>query len=237
VRENTLKDKNVLITGATGGLGRAIALDLASKVNSLFLAGRNKTKLLELEEELFAKGKESRSFVADFCHDTAIVSLIEQVIDKDIDILINSAGIFPLKNIADSTLKDYNDCLNVNVKAPFLLSKILSEPMKEKRWGRIVNIGSSSSYNGSEDTGIYCTSKHALLGLTRSLYKELKDYDIRVYSVSPGSIQTEMGKTDTRQNFDTFLKPEEIAEYISFVLSFDKELVSEEIRLNRFVIE
>jgi short-subunit dehydrogenase len=237
MREDVLKDKNVLITGATGGLGRAIALELAPKVNSLFLVGRDEIKLLELEEELHAMDKTYTSFQADFRNDSEILSLIEQTMDKDIDILINSAGTFPLKNIASSTLQDFNECLSVNVKAPFLLSRIFSELMKEKRWGRIVNIGSSSSYNGSEDTGVYCISKHALLGLTKSLYKELKDYDVRVYSVSPGSIQTEMGKTDTRQNFDTFLKPEEIAEYIAFILSFDKELISEEIRLNRFVIE
>ena len=237
MKKNVLQDKNVLITGASGGLGRAIAKELAPQVQSLFLTGRNEQKLNNLKKELFDLNNNITTYKFDFCDDLDVFALIKEVSNKNINILINSAGVFPLKNIANSSLKDYNDCFNVNIKAPFLLSKILSKYMKKCKWGRIINIGSSSSYNGSEDTGIYCASKHALLGLSRSLYKELKDYDIRVYSVSPGSIQTEMGKTDTRQNFNTFLKPEDIAEYISFIISFDNQLISDEIRLNRFVIK
>jgi len=237
VREDILKNKNVLITGATGGLGHAIAKELAPQVKSLFLSGRHPEKLTSIKEELSVFNRNITTFTADFCRDNEIFKLVETASQEKIDVLVNSAGIFPLKNLANSNLEDYSNCFDVNVKAPFLLSSALSKHMKEKRWGRIINICSSSSYNGSEDTGLYCASKHALLGLSRSFYKELKDFNVRVFSISPGSIQTDMGKTDTRQNFKTFLKPEEIAEYISFIISFDKELISEEIRLNRATIE
>ena len=105
--------------------------------------------------------------------------------------------------------------------------------MVSKKWGRIVNIGSSSSYNGFKNTSIYCSSKHALLGLSRSLHDELKEHNIRTFCVSPGSIKTSMGKRVIGQNYDTFMDPKEIAEFIVYIISFDKEMVSEEIKLNR----
>ena len=109
--------------------------------------------------------------------------------------------------------------------------------MVSNNWGRIVNIGSSSSYNGSGETGIYCASKHALLGLSRSLYQEFKDSGVRVYSVSPGSIQTPMGAIDIRQDYSTFINPREVAEYIIFIITYDNEMISEEIRMNRITIK
>ena len=99
-----------------------------------------------------------------------------------------------------------------------------------------MNVASSSAYNGSADTGLYCASKHALLGLSRSLYQELKPYGIRTYTVSPGSILTDMGATDTRQDFSTFLDPKEVAEYILFIVSYHNELIAEEVRLNRVLV-
>ena len=108
--------------------------------------------------------------------------------------------------------------------------------MKKKKWGRIINIGSSSSYQGFSEGTIYCASKHALLGLSRSLFAELKEAKIRTFCISPGSIKTDMGKQDKKQNYKTFLDPKEVAEYIVYSINFDKELVTEEIRLNRYTI-
>ncbi|WP_081477543.1 SDR family NAD(P)-dependent oxidoreductase [Candidatus Nitrosarchaeum limnium] len=155
---------------------------------------------------------------------------------KTIDILINNAGIFLSKPILKSDINEFQNIFDVNVKAPFLFCKEFSRDMKEKKWGRIINIGSSSSYQGFSEGTIYCSSKHALLGLSRSLFAELKESKIRVFSISPGSIKTKMGKQDKKQNYKTFLDPKEVAEYIVYSINFDKELVSEEIRLNRFTM-
>lgn len=228
--------KNALITGASRGLGKEIAISLASMGCNLHLLGRDKDKL---EETSCLIAKESsvyvKTYVVDFCKEEELNLFLEQ--DIDVDILVNCAGLFPIKNICESTIDDYNNCFNVNVKAPFVLSKRFADGMKMNKWGRIVNIASSSAYNGSGETGLYCSSKHALLGLSRSLYQELKPYNIRVYNVSPGSIQTDMGATDTRQNFSTFLNAKEVAEYVSYIMKFDNEMIPEEIKLSRMVIE
>ena len=153
------------------------------------------------------------------------------------DILINSAGIFLSKSIHDSSLEEFEKIFNVNIRAPFIFCKEFSGEMFKNKWGRIVNIGSSSSYSGFENGSIYCASKHAILGLSRTLQNELKSKNVRTFCISPGSIKTEMGKITKDQNFETFLDPKEIAKYVVFTISFDKELISDEIKLNRMNIE
>jgi fengycin family lipopeptide synthetase B len=155
---------------------------------------------------------------------------------KTIDIVINNAGLFLSKPISKSKIEEFQNIFDVNVRAPFLFTKEFSQDMKKKKWGRIINIGSSSSYQGFSEGTIYCASKHALLGLSRSLFSELKEHNVRTFCISPGSIKTDMGKQDKKQNYKTFLDPKEVAEYIIYSLNFDKELVTEEIRLNRFII-
>ena len=148
---------------------------------------------------------------------------------------VNSKG---LENyVKENKIPKSYEIFKINVRAPFIFSKEFSKDMKKSKWGRIVNIGSSSAYNGFKNSIAYCSSKHALLGFSRALFSELKENNVRVYSISPGSTQTKMGKLSKDQKFETFLKPEEIAEYVEFVISFDKQLVSEEIRLNRIKYE
>jgi short-subunit dehydrogenase len=232
-----LKGKQVLITGATGGIGRALCFEFASKGCRLVLTGRDIPKLKALRRDLVAKYKsaEVAYCCADLQSDKELLGIIEKF--PDVDILINNAGMFPMKSILNSTLREFDECMALNVRAPFILSHYFGSAMREKKWGRIVNIGSSSAYYGNGATGIYCTSKHALLGFSRSLYQELRGSGVRVYNISPGSAQTAMGKTDIKQDFKTFIKPQEIAEYISFIVSYDKEMISEEVRLNRIVVK
>ena len=137
------------------------------------------------------------------------------------------------------SLQEYDECMQVNVRAPFLLIRELSQSMVKNSWGRIINIASSSAYAGSPLTSAYCASKHALLGLSRSLYKEFKDSNVRVLCVSPGSIKTDMGKEVEKlgQIYNTFMEPEEVAKYIVFNSLWDGNMVSEEIRLNRVTVQ
>ena len=237
-----LQGKNCLITGATGGLGKEIVKEFAKNGCNLFLTGRNNEKLNSLKNEL--KNYENEIKI-DFEHaDLSDVSDIQKLIDKtkkvfsNIDILVNCAGIFPVKLLSDSTVEDFEKCFSVNVKAAFILSKEFSQGMISNKWGRIINIASSSAYAGFKNTSIYCSSKHALLGLSRSLHNELKEHNVRTFCVSPGPIKTPMGydiikNENPDEIFDSFMNPDEIAEFIVYLISFDNEMVSEEIRLSR----
>ena len=232
-----LQGKNCLITGATGGLGKEIAKEFAKNGCNLFLTGRNNEKLSSLKNELENDVSEIKIDFEDA--DLSDVDEIQKLIEKvkstftNIDILVNCAGVFPVKSLSDSTVEDFEKCFSVNVKAAFVLCKEFSQGMITKKWGRIVNIASSSAYAGFKNTSIYCSSKHALLGLSRSLHSELKEHNVRTLCVSPSSIKTSMGKSVIGQNYETFLNPNEIAELIVHLVSFDNEMISQEIQLSR----
>ena len=209
---------------------------------NLFLTSTNNAKLKSLKKELEAfQGKKSNIFYqsGDLNKIQDINEIVATAREKmlTIDILINCAGVFVVKNLSDSSLEDFETSFNLNVRAAFIFCKEFSQGMVKNKWGRIINIGSSSAYDGYKKTSLYCASKHALLGFSRALHKELKEHNVRTFCVSPGAVKTRMGKLIENQNFDTFIDPREIAQYIIFIASFDQEMVSEEIKLNRVVIE
>ena len=242
MNENILEKKNCLITGATGGLGKQIAIELAKKNCNLFLTARQNKKIEKLNDELEKTNKNNliKYKQCNLQETEELNDLIQKIRDEfsSIDILVNCAGIFPVSPISQSTLEQYDSCMNLNVRVPFVLSKEFSKDMIKNRWGRIVNIASSGAYNGLKNTAIYRSSKHALLGLSRSLHNELKEFNVRTFCISPGPIKTDMGKDivkkeNPNENYDTFMNPNEIAEFITFAISFDNNLISSEVRLGR----
>ena len=242
MNENILEKKNCLITGATGGLGKQIAIELAKKNCNLFLTARQNKKIEKLNDELEKTNKNNliKYKQCNLQETEELNDLIQKIRDEfsSIDILVNCAGIFPVSPISQSTLEQYDSCMNLNVRVPFVLSKEFSKGMIKNRWGRIVNIASSGAYNGLKNTAIYRSSKHALLGLSRSLHNELKEFNVRTFCISPGPIKTDMGKDivkkeNPNENYDTFMNPNEIAEFITFAISFDNNLISSEVRLGR----
>ncbi len=232
-----LDDKNVLITGASGGLGRCIAAEFSKYGCNLYLTGRNESNLIEITQEIDSS-KNVFYKTANLEEVAEIEALSKDALQKlgTIDILVNCAGVFVVKSFEDTKIEDFNRSFDLNVRAPFLLCQEFMEGMLAKSWGRIINIGSSSSYSGFKHTSVYCSSKHALLGLTRALHDEYRTNNIRSYCFSPGSIQTEMGKKVKNQDFDTFIDPEEIAKYIILSVCFDNEMISNEIQLKRINI-
>lgn len=239
--KSILTNKNCFITGATGGIGKEIAYNLASQKCNLFITSRDETELKNLEIELKKKHEDLKIF--SFEGDLNFIEDINKIVENakinfnSFDIIVNSAGVFEIKSLEESTLDDFEKIFNINVKAPFYFTKVFSTEMILNNWGRIVNIGSSSSYNGFENTSLYCASKHSILGFSRSIHSELKSKNIRTFCVSPASTKTKMGKKSVNQNFNTFINPVEIAEVVTFLISLDNEMVIDEIRLNRMVIQ
>tara|TARA_R110002074_G_scaffold351365_1_gene522467 strand:- start:467 stop:1198 length:732 start_codon:yes stop_codon:yes gene_type:complete len=241
-----LQNKNVLITGATGGLGAALAKAFLKQGSNLLLTGRNKNKLQSLQEELSDTSinlfnSEVSYDVCDLEDYNSIRLFSERTKNnlKQIDVLVNCAGVFQINSMKETSIEEYERCIKVNLTAPFVLTKEFSKEMAANNWGRVVNIASSSAYGAAAGTSVYSASKHALLGLSRALYKELKSSGVRVLCVSPGTIKTPMGEEVTKlgQNYDTFMDVDEVAEYVVYNTAFDGNLISEEIRLNRVHVQ
>ena len=244
MRNKIFEGKRCIITGATGGLGKQIAKEFAQAGCNLFLTSRSNEKLEVLKNELKIENQEIEIFYSssDLTKNESIINLIKIIREKfsSIDILINCAGNFPVKSLSESTIEEYDSCMNLNVRVPFVLSKEFSKDMIKNKWGRIVNIASSGAYNGLKNTSIYRSSKHALLGLTRSLTNELKEFNVRTYCFSPGPMKTEMGKEiinkeNHKEKFETFMQTNEIAEFLIFVISFENNLIAPEIRMGRMI--
>jgi short-subunit dehydrogenase len=234
-----LKGKRAFVSGATGGIGGSIASALAKQGCDLFLTGRDENKLSKLTEELSLQDIHI-SFAAGNLSEANDVHNIESQAKKvfnSIDIVINAAGVFPNSNLFDIKDDDYIDAMNINFRSAFIFTREFAKGMVKRKWGRIVNIGSSSSYNGFGGTSLYCASKHALLGFSRSIHNELKQHNVRTFCVSPSSTQSKIGLETEGQDYSTFIDPNDIARYVVFVISFDSNIVSDEILLKRMVLE
>ena len=230
---HALVGKKCLVTGASRGLGYEIARTLASLGVELLLTAKNESLLAQVASEVGAA-----YVVADLSDAREVERLAHESEGKlgFVDVLINSAGLFPVSSVIDSDIDDFDLCMAVNVRAPFQLSRSFLPSMLRNRWGRIVNIGSSSAYAGFRNTSIYCASKHALLGFSRALHDEVRGSNVRVMCLSPGSIKTDMGREVIGQDFETFLDPKDIAEFIVKAVALDGSMIIDEVRLNRLII-
>ena len=232
---NLLKNKTVLITGVTGGIGLEVCKKFYEKGCNIILLGRDEKLLSELSREF-----NSIFYCCDFNNLDEVENISKQIsMDNHIDILINSAGIFEVNSLEETSLQSLKEMFNVNFFTPFLLIKNLINNMESNNWGRVVNIVSSSAYGAAPNTGAYSSSKHALLGMSRALFNEFKSRGVRIITVSPGSVKTKMGKKveELGQVYETFIEPHEVADYVVYVSSLDDNLIIEEARLNRIEIQ
>ncbi|MBF0179143.1 MAG: SDR family oxidoreductase [Magnetococcales bacterium] len=229
-----LRERVVVLTGATGGLGHAFAKRLTEAGCRLFLTGRHADPLALMSHALPG----SAWLAADLTAPDACETIMAEAERRfgQVDVLINNAGIFPVGPFVESDPEVYETCFAVNVRAPIRLSRLALPGMVARGWGRLIHIGSSSAYAGFRNTALYCASKHALLGFSRSLHDELRESGVRSICLSPGSLQTPMGRQVPGQDFSTFIDPDDVAEYLVFLLSASGNMVSEEVRLNRVVI-
>ena len=183
-----------LISGASQGIGRAIALRLAADGCHVALAARNTVKLEAVAQEIAAAGHHAAVFELDAASEDSIKNCVKAVIAHfgRIEILVNNAGI--TRDILALRMKrhDWDDVLTTNLTGAFLLSQACMQSMLKARWGRIINITSVIGETGQAGQANYAASKAGLIGLTKSLARELASRTITVNAVAPGMIQTAM---------------------------------------------
>ncbi len=179
-----------LITGASKGLGRAMAKSLAGAGAHVALVSRDRAKLEDVAKELRDAGGQASVFVADVAIESQVARLAEEA--GPVNILINNAGINIRKNLVDFTLEEWRSVQDTNVTSVFLLCRAFIPRMKGQGYGRILNMTSIMSHVSLPGRTAYSCSKTALLGITRALAQELAADGITVNGISPGPFATEM---------------------------------------------
>jgi 3-oxoacyl-[acyl-carrier protein] reductase len=191
---STTEPRIALVTGASQGIGRAIALRLAASGAHVALAARNQEKLAEVAAEIAAAGGVAHSFALDIASEESIKACAKAVIAHfgRVEILVNNAGITRDGLSLRMRRHDWDDVLTTNLTGAFLLSQACLSSMLKSRWGRIINITSVVGETGQAGQANYAASKAGLIGLTKSLARELASRTITVNAVAPGMIATAM---------------------------------------------
>ena len=200
-----MKKKVIIITGASRGIGKEIAKQLAEEGN-IIIANYNKSEeqAKQLKKELEEKGKEIEIYKADVSKEEECKKIVEYTIKKykKIDALINNAGIDKLQLITDVTKKDWDNIINTNLYGTFCMSQQAAKNMIQNKKGKIINISSIWGQIGASMEVVYSISKAGMDGLTKALAKELGPSGIQVNSIAPGFIQTEMNAEFSKQEID-----------------------------------
>jgi 3-oxoacyl-[acyl-carrier protein] reductase len=189
-----LQGRIAMVTGASQGIGRACALELAAAGATVVLAARNETKLAEAAREIEAAGGQAAAFALDVASEESIKTGAKAVLAQfgKVEILVNNAGIARDGLMLRMKRADWDDVLGTNLTGAFLLTQALLSPMLKNRWGRIINISSVVGRSGQAGQVNYAASKAGLIGLTRSMAREVASRGITVNAVAPGYIETPM---------------------------------------------
>jgi len=230
-----LSGKSCFLTGAAGGVGRAIAGLMAGEGVELFLTSRGKGELARLTKEIKA-GAPSPVQVhfhhSDLLEPGFAEQLHERVMEKigTPDILVNAAGIGKFGSISEITPEDLLELLKVNVVAPFAITRKFIPGMEEKGSGSIVNVASIAGVYGYPYCSAYGSSKAALIGFSRSLREELMPKGVRVFTVCPSSIDTPfMNNVPKHIPREKMLQPEDVAHVVLRLVSQPDRVVEEEV--------
>ena len=183
-----------VVTGASRGIGKQIAIALAERGAATALVGRDAAALEDVRGSITGRGGRAESFVADVSEEAPVERLRDRVTESlgSADILINNAGIILRKRMLEFSSEEWNRLIQTNLTGPFLCARAFAPGMIARNFGRIVNITSIFSHVGYLDRSAYCASKTGLLGLTKALALELAPHNVTVNGVSPGPIATEM---------------------------------------------
>lgn len=231
-----LEGQTALVTGAGRGIGRAIAMALASRGARVFLAARTASELEATSDEIRKRGGVAVAVPTDLADEAEIRSLFEQIRKQgdQLDILVNNAGVGIYGPVVDFSPEDFDTVMRVNAKAAFLCCQEALRLMIRKKKGYIINISSVVGFKGYPNQAAYTASKHAILGLTKSLAAETQEQGIRISAILPGGVHTRL-IADARPDLDPkiLLQPEDIAHTVLFLLSLPERAAIDQIYIRR----
>lgn len=228
-----LNNKTVLITGASQGLGRALAHSFAKEHANLILTARNLKRLKEIKTSLSASIK-CQIIQGDIRDSRTIRSLQKACVKQRISILINNAGILAIDSLDKISEKLIDELITTNLKAPIILTKSLLPYFKRNKGGIIVNICSMAGKKGVMNHSVYCATKFGLHGFSAALQMELKPFGIKIINICPGAMKTNLfkGCADER-DYKTFLDPADVANIVVQCCKCPSKMNVSELEINR----
>ena len=227
-----LDGKTAVVTGASRGLGRAMALSLGGAGARVALVGRNQEKLAETQTLAREQGIESEIYLCDVREESEVAELERQVKERfgNVHILINNAGTAIRKNLVEFSMEEWRTVIDTNLTGVFLASRAFVPHMQANKWGRVINITSIMARVGSAGRAAYCATKSGVLAITKSMALEHVDEGINVVAISPGFYATDLTaplRADAQKNAGIldavparrWGEPEEIGEIALFLCS------------------
>ena len=224
-----LRGAVAVITGASKGIGRSIALQLSKLGVHVVLAARNSDLLKGLQNEIAANGGSALAIATDVTSEHSVQNLMLETVKHfgSIDILINNAGVGVFSNVVDMKVDDYETMMNVNLKGVFLCSRAVLPAMIKQKHGEIINIASLAGKNSFAGGSVYSATKWGLIGFARSLMLEVREHNIRVVTISPGSVNT--GFADKEGDRPEAIQPGDVADTVVFALTMPNRVNVSEI--------
>lgn len=229
--DSPLSGRTALVTGASRGIGRAIALRLAALGSRILLVARDTAALTEVQEEIAAAGATAEIHSCDFVSSAAVEALGSSIAAAGgCDILVNCAGIAHIgKPLHELPPDNFEAIFAINVRAPYLLMRAIVPGMVKRGTGDIVNISSLAGQGTLANGAAYAASKSALNALTYSSAEELRAHNIRVSVVAPGSVNTGFGRGG--KDTGKMLQPEDVAEVVATILMQPRRSFISEVRM------
>jgi len=234
--EGRLGRKVAIVTGASRGVGRAICIAFAKEGATIVLAARSPQKLAETAEEVREAGAKAEIVITDLTREEAIKNLMKVTNEKfsRLDILVNNAGVTVSAELEWTSTQDWDRLFAVNARAPFILCRESLPLLKKAPRAYIINIVSVVGVKCYALQSAYTASKHALRGMTKSLAEELRGTNVRVHSICPGGIDTDMiGQIRPDIKKEDLMRPEEIAELVVYLVTHKGNAVIDELHIRR----
>ena len=223
---------NILISGATRGIGKAIAEKLASKNHKLHLIARNISDLESLKAKLDNETVQHKTFSFDLSDiDTVNKELIELIEVDQFDVIVNNLGIFETNPADQIEIEALKKLMDLNLYSAINLTNLFISQLKKKEQGTIINIGSVMSHLAAPFAANYSITKHAFKGWNDSLREELRQSGIKVCAILPGAVNTSSWD-GIEVNRDSMIQPEDIAELVETVLSMNYNTMVDEIKVS-----
>jgi len=222
-----------VVTGSSSGIGRSLAVNLSDKYY-IYLVSRNKEKLNKTSELIKAKNNKSEAIIADITKEKDVDRIASIIKSSKLELLINNAGLFKPSLMEDTSVKDWDDQININLRGSFLMTRAVIKNMINMKTGRIVFINSIAGIYPFKSSSAYCASKFGLRGFASSLREEMREHNIKVISVFPGAVNTPIwDESGIDLPKDEMMSVKDVSKIIINAINAPGNCTTEEIQINR----